>query len=88
MDAVEVLLRTRTPDGVEAISLRACLCEILEEHPAAADLDLIDRTVREPDEAGPIRALAASGSSIAKAASGSLPWWISRAFLPLGKPAQ
>jgi hypothetical protein len=47
---MEVVLRTRTPDGVEVILSALVYAKILEEHPAVADLDLIDRTVREPDE--------------------------------------
>lgn len=51
--AVEVVLRTRTPDGVEVILSALVYAKILEEHPAVADLELIDRTVREPDERRP-----------------------------------
>jgi hypothetical protein len=47
---MEVVLRTRTPDGVEDILSALVYAKILEEHPAVADHDLIDRTVREPDE--------------------------------------
>jgi len=50
MDAVEVVLRTQTPDGVEVILSALVYAKILEEHPAVADLGLIDRTVRDPDE--------------------------------------
>jgi len=34
-------------------AVRDRLREILEEHTAVADLDLIDRTIREPDERRP-----------------------------------
>ena len=47
------MLRTRTPDGAEVILSALVYAKILEEHPAVADLDLIDRTVREPDERRP-----------------------------------
>jgi hypothetical protein len=47
---MEIVLRTRTPDGVGVILSALVYAKILEEHPAVADLDLIDRTIREPDE--------------------------------------
>ena len=50
---MEVVLRTRTPDGVEVILSALVYAKIVEEHPAVADLDLIDRTIREPDERRP-----------------------------------
>ena len=50
MDDMEVVLRTRTPEGVEVILTALVYAKILEEHSAVADLDLIDRTIREPDE--------------------------------------
>ena len=50
MDDMEVVLRTRTPEGVEVILSALVYAKILEEHSAVADLDLIDRTIREPDE--------------------------------------
>lgn len=53
MDAMEVVLRTRTPDGVEVILSALVYAKILEEHPAVANLDLIDRTIREPVERRP-----------------------------------
>lgn len=53
MEAMEVVLRTRTPDGVEVVLFALVYAKILEEHPAVADLDLIDRTIREPDERRP-----------------------------------
>lgn len=46
---MEVVLVAETPDGV-AVELSALVyAKILEEHPAAADLALIDRTIRAPD---------------------------------------
>jgi hypothetical protein len=50
---MEIVLRTRTPDGIEVILSALVYAKILEEHPAVADLDLIDRTIREPDERRP-----------------------------------
>jgi hypothetical protein len=47
---MEVVLRTRTPDGVAVILSALVYAKILEEHPAVADIDLIDRTIRQPDE--------------------------------------
>jgi hypothetical protein len=51
--AVEVVLRTCTPEGVEVIISALVYAKIFEEHPAVADLELIDRTVREPAERRP-----------------------------------
>lgn len=42
MEAMGVVLRTRTPDGVEVVLFALVYAKILEEHPAVADLDLID----------------------------------------------
>jgi hypothetical protein len=47
---VEVVLRTRTPEGIEVVLPALVYAKILEEHAAVADLALIDRTVREPDD--------------------------------------
>ena len=47
MDDMEVVLRTRTPEGVEVILSALVYAKILEEHSAVADLDLIDPTIRE-----------------------------------------
>jgi hypothetical protein len=47
---MEIVLRTRTPEGIEVVLSALVYAKIPEEHPAVADLDLIDRTVREPDE--------------------------------------
>jgi hypothetical protein len=46
---MEIVLRTRTPDGDEVILSALVYAKILEEHPAVADLELIARTIREPD---------------------------------------
>lgn len=50
---MEVVLRTRTPEGIEVILTALVYAKIVQEHAAVADLDLIDRTVREPDERHP-----------------------------------
>jgi hypothetical protein len=50
---VEIVLRTCTPEGIEVILSALVYAKILEEHPAVADLTVIDRTVREPDERRP-----------------------------------
>jgi hypothetical protein len=47
---VEIVLRTNTPDGTEVVLPALVYAKIVEEHAAVADLDLIDRTVREPDD--------------------------------------
>lgn len=46
---MEVVLRTRTPEGIEVVLPALVYAKSLEEHPAVADLELIDRTIREPD---------------------------------------
>jgi len=46
---VEIVLRTRTPDGIDVVLPALVYAKILEEHAAVADLGLIDRTIREPD---------------------------------------
>ncbi len=50
---MDVVLRTRTPEGTEVVLSAIVYAKILEEHSAVADLDLIDRTVRDPDERRP-----------------------------------
>jgi hypothetical protein len=50
---VEVVLRTQTPEGVEVVLPALVYAKVLEEHAAVADLALIDRTVRAPDERRP-----------------------------------
>lgn len=50
---MEVVLRTETPEGAEVVLFAIVYAKILEEHPAVADLGLIGRTVREPDERRP-----------------------------------
>jgi hypothetical protein len=53
LGAVEIVLRTRTPEGVEVVLPALVYAKILEEHRAVADLTLIDRAIREPDERRP-----------------------------------
>lgn len=50
---MEIVLRTETPEGIEVVLFAIVYAKILEEHPAVADLGLIDRTVRQPDERKP-----------------------------------
>lgn len=50
---MEVVLRTKTPEGIEVVLFAIVYAKILEEHAAVADLELIDRTVRDPDERKP-----------------------------------
>jgi hypothetical protein len=50
---VEIVLRTETPEGLEVVLFAIVYAKILEEHAAAADLALIDRTIREPDQRWP-----------------------------------
>lgn len=47
---MEVVLNTRTPEGAAVVLPALVYAKILEEHEAVADLDLIDRVVRAPDE--------------------------------------
>jgi hypothetical protein len=47
---VEIVLRTETPEGTTVVLAAIVYAKILEEHAAVADLALIDRTVRRPDE--------------------------------------
>ncbi len=46
---VEIVLTTKTSEGVVVVLSALVYAKILEEHGAVADLDLIDRTVRHPD---------------------------------------
>lgn len=50
---MEIVLRTRTPEGIEVVLPALVYAKIVQEHPAVADPELIDRTVREPDERHP-----------------------------------
>ena len=47
---MEVVLRTATPEGIEVVLTALVYAKILEEHAAVADLALIARTIRQPDE--------------------------------------
>ena len=49
----EIVLRTETPEGIVVVLLANVYAKILEQHSAAADLALIDRTIRAPDERRP-----------------------------------
>jgi hypothetical protein len=50
---MELVLRTATPEGIEVVLTALVYAKILEEHAAVADLALIDRTIRQPDERTP-----------------------------------
>lgn len=50
---MEIVLRTATPEGVEVVLSALVYAKILEEHASVADLGLIDRTIRRPDERRP-----------------------------------
>jgi hypothetical protein len=50
---VEIVLETETPDGILVVLPALVYAKVLEEHAAVADLDLIDRTIRSPDERRP-----------------------------------
>jgi hypothetical protein len=50
---MEIVLRTETPEGIEVVLFAIVYAKILEEHAAVADLALIDRTIRSPDERRP-----------------------------------
>jgi hypothetical protein len=45
-----MVLRTATPEGVAVVLSALVYAKILDEHAAVADLRLIDRTIRMPDE--------------------------------------
>lgn len=50
---MEVVLRTATPEGIEVVLPALVYAKVLEEHPTVADLEMIDRAVRWPDERRP-----------------------------------
>jgi hypothetical protein len=50
---MEIVLRTATPEGVEVVLSALVYAKILAEHASVADLALIDRTIRRPDERRP-----------------------------------
>jgi hypothetical protein len=45
VSAVEIVLRTRTPEGIEVVLAALVYAKVLEEHAAVADLGLIDPRV-------------------------------------------
>ncbi len=45
---MEVVLTTKTPEGIEVVLPAVVYAKLLEEHQGVADLELIDRTVRDP----------------------------------------
>jgi hypothetical protein len=50
---VEIVLSTETPDGIRVVLPALVYAKVLEEHAAVADLELIDRTIRRPDDRRP-----------------------------------
>jgi hypothetical protein len=50
VSVVEIVLRTQTPEGITVVLTALVYAKILEEHAAVADLALIDRTIRRPDQ--------------------------------------
>jgi hypothetical protein len=62
---MEIVLRSQTPEGVSVVLPAIVYAKILQEHVAVADLDVIDRTIREPHERRRMHGRAVSGSSAA-----------------------
>jgi hypothetical protein len=79
---VEIVLTTSTPDGVTVVLPALVYAKFLEEHAAVADLALIDRTVRMPDERQMDPRPDRERFLRRKLASGFSPWWNSERFLP------
>jgi hypothetical protein len=50
---VEFVLETATPEGIRVVLPALVYAKVLEEHASVADLDLIDRAIRSPDERRP-----------------------------------
>jgi hypothetical protein len=50
---VEIVLETATPEGVRVVLPALVYAKVLEEHAGVADLELIDRTIRSPDQRRP-----------------------------------
>lgn len=50
---MEIVLHTETPEGIEVVLPAIVYAKILEEHAAVADVSLIDRTIRTPEERRP-----------------------------------
>lgn len=50
---VEIVLRTETPEGITVVLTAIVYAKIIEEHAAVADLDVISRTIRSPDDRRP-----------------------------------
>lgn len=46
---MEIVLSTRTSEGIVVVLPALVYAKIVEEHGEVADLDLIDRTIRQPD---------------------------------------
>jgi len=50
---MQVVLHTQTPEGIDVVLFALVYAKILQEHASVADLALIDRTIRAPDERHP-----------------------------------
>lgn len=50
---MEIVLDTQTPDGIRVVLPALVYAKVLEEHATVADLELIDGTIRAPDERRP-----------------------------------
>jgi hypothetical protein len=50
---VEIVLETETPEGIVVVLPALVYAKVLEEHSTVADLDLIDGTIRQPDDRRP-----------------------------------
>src|ERR1700722_3034755 len=50
---MEIVLETATPEGVRVVLPALVYAKVLEEHAGVADLELIDRTIRSPDQRRP-----------------------------------
>ena len=83
---MDVVLRTRTPEGTEVVLFAIVYAKILEEHSAVADLDLIDRTVREPDDRRPDPRDGRERFFRQEGDVWCLRWWTSLACLPSSSP--
>jgi len=48
-----IVLRPETPDGVTVVLTAIVYAKTLEERAAVADLEIIERTIRSPDDRRP-----------------------------------
>jgi hypothetical protein len=78
---VEVVLRTETPDGIVVVLPALVYAKVLEEHAGVADLELIDRTIRSPDERRPDPRPGRERFCVARTDCSCSPWLSSAKFL-------